>query len=270
MARPDHLPDFDDPPLVEVAISTQFPCPPGYQNIEAGEVWALFKDRFPKTQEEPYIPPSFEIFGAPTQPNFPFNFSSFSLPIRYWFTHPEKPEIIQFQPDRFIHNWRKVGDEKGQYPHFDQIADTYIDDLNKLDAHFRSKGWGPIHPNQCELTYVNQLPLVDECGQLREKSFYLKNADMSLGEEIEFTIKIKTIIKGKDQKPVGRLSIDANTSIDAAGKPSILLVLVARGNPPEPTIPGAFEFLSNARNEIVTTFTQITTDEAHKLWVRTK
>ena len=49
--RPDDLPDFTAPPLIEVVIDTQFEMIPEYQQIYAGEVWGLFRDRFPIVEE---------------------------------------------------------------------------------------------------------------------------------------------------------------------------------------------------------------------------
>lgn len=269
MPRPDNLAEFRKPPLSEVAVSVQFPAPLKYRNIYAQEVWALFQDRFPDVQEQLYLPPSFEVFGGPFQPALPFNFGGFLPPVRYWFTHPAKAEIIQFQPDRFIHNWRRVGNQ--EYPRYDQICDCYVKDLERLDSHYKAKGWGDIAPNQCELTYVNNLPLIDSAGQPLSKTFYLKNVDMSLGERLEgFTAKFQTIIKDKNASPIGRLSIDATTVIDVSGSPLILLTLVVRGAPAKPTILAAHEFLSDARDLIVTTFTEITTDQAHEVWERIK
>jgi uncharacterized protein (TIGR04255 family) len=273
LPRPAHLPDFDEPPLIEVAMSVQFTTPPNYRHIYAGEVRALFDDCFSEVQEQPYIPPVFEVFGGPIHaPNFQINFStSAMLPVRYWFTHPGKAEIIQFQPDRFIHNWRKMDDRAPQYPRFDQIAASYIKDLERLDALYKSKGWGSIQPNQCELTYVNHMLLVDGAGKPLSKTFYLKNVDMALGDEIaEFGIKAQAIMKNAEGKPAGRLFIDAMTTADAGGRPLVVLTLVARGAPAQATISSAFDFLSSARDTIVTTFAQITTDAAHQLWKRTK
>lgn len=269
MPRPDHLPDFNSPPLAEVAMSVQFPVPSHYRNIYAQEVWALFADRFPEVQEQPYIPPSFEVFGGLLQPAFQFNFSAVLPPVRYWFVHPEKAEIIQFQPDRFIHNWRKIGDK--QYPRYDQIAESYIKDLEKLASHYSEKSWGEIAPNQCELTYVNHLPLIDPAGRPVPRAFYLKSIDMSLGEQLsEVAIKAQVIMRGTKGEPVGRLSIDATVVADKRGKPLMLLTLIARGAPAEPSISAAYDFLSDARDLIVTTFTQVTSDPAHALWERTK
>ena len=41
LRRPDNLPDFGTPPLVEVVLGVQFATPAGYREVFAREVWAL-------------------------------------------------------------------------------------------------------------------------------------------------------------------------------------------------------------------------------------
>ena len=62
--RPTDLPDFTNPPVIEVLIDTQFETIPGYSPIYANEVWDLFRDAFPKFEEQRALPPSFETFGS--------------------------------------------------------------------------------------------------------------------------------------------------------------------------------------------------------------
>jgi hypothetical protein len=91
---------------------------------------------------------------------------------RYWFLTPDKTELIQFQQDRFIHNWRKVINKNNEYPRFEAVIEKFSDEARSLDSYFLDKGWGPITPTQCEVTYVNQMSLLDENGQERPRSFH--------------------------------------------------------------------------------------------------
>ena len=45
------LPDFDNPPLIEVALSVQFDPLEQLRTPQIGLLWAEFRDRFPVTQE---------------------------------------------------------------------------------------------------------------------------------------------------------------------------------------------------------------------------
>jgi uncharacterized protein (TIGR04255 family) len=156
VARPDSLPDFTNPPIVEVALSVQFAPPPGYHEVYAREVWAIFEKSYPDLEEKPPLQPSFEVFGGPEMPRLQVNFGISSRPIRnrHWFLAQDKKELIQFQPDKFIHNWRKVSNENNEYPRFEYIVEKFADELTRLDRYFQDKGWGPIVPNQCEVVYL--------------------------------------------------------------------------------------------------------------------
>jgi hypothetical protein len=104
-------------------------------------------------------------------------------------------ELIQFQQDRFMHNWRKVPGQKSEYPRFDPIISKYTSELETLETYFRSKTWGPIVPTQCELTYVNQMPLKGETGQPIPKSFYFRKLDVSLDEDVnDFAVTLRKAV----------------------------------------------------------------------------
>jgi uncharacterized protein (TIGR04255 family) len=271
LVRPDHLPDFTNPPIVEVALSIQFAPPSGYREVFAREVWAIFENAFPDVEEMPPIQPSFEVFGGPEMPGVKINFGILSGPMRnrYWFLTPDKTELIQFQQDRFIHNWRKVINKNNEYPRFEAVIEKFSDEARSLDSYFLDKGWGPITPTQCEITYVNQMSLLDENGQERPRSFYFRSVDLSNGGDInDFSISIRKTIPSDSGTQIGRLYIESSTTVDGEGKPIIGLNLTARGAPVEPTLDKAIAFLFVARELIVTSFAKFTSDEAHALWDR--
>ena len=64
MKRPEHLPDFTDPPLDEVVIGVQFAPVPGYNSVHSMGIWELFQPEFPKVVEQPMIETQFETFGG--------------------------------------------------------------------------------------------------------------------------------------------------------------------------------------------------------------
>lgn len=270
MPRPDDLQNFTSPPLVEVAVSVQFSTPSGYSDIYAREIWALFESNFTLVQEQPLLEPMFEVFGPQGQASFHIGFGQ-PMGNRYWFSRPDQSELIQFQRDRFIHNWRKVPGINNEYPRFESIIEKFSSDLGKLDTYFNDKGWGQFAPNQCELIYVNQMSLTDEQGELLNKSFYFNKLDVSLIGDVDgFNINLRQIIAGEDGRPVGRLYIEANTVTDGAGKPLLNLNMTVRGAPTNTTHEAAIKFLNDARIKIVNTFTEFTSESAHKKWGRTQ
>jgi uncharacterized protein (TIGR04255 family) len=272
LPRPEHLPDFELPPLVEVVLSVQFASPLQYRDVYAREVWALFEEQFNQVEEQPPLPPQYEVFGGPGPGAVQFKFERMTGPLRnrYWFLAPKGHELIQFQHDRFIHNWRKVGSANSEYPRFEAIREKFQDELTRIDEFYRRKGWGPIRPNQCELTYVNRMPLV--LDRPLPPSFYFRKMDVSLvGDATDFVIQLQQTILSKDKgSPIGRLYIDASTQPDESGSRQLAMNLTARGVPAEPTIPAALAFLVDQRELVVNTFAEFTSEAAHQLWKRSQ
>jgi hypothetical protein len=67
---------------------------------------------------------------------------------------------LQVQRDRFIHNWQKAG-EGADYPRFERMIDTLENGFRKFIAVIDREGLGPVIPNQCEVSYYNQIPVPD-------------------------------------------------------------------------------------------------------------
>src|SRR5580704_10981162 len=76
---------------------------------------------------------------------------------RCWFLNAAGTEILHFQSDRFVHNWRKVG-EGAEYPRYERIRRTFLTELDKLARFMWRETDQDLVPNQCEITYVNQIP----------------------------------------------------------------------------------------------------------------
>jgi len=265
--RPSHLPDFRKPPLNEVVLGVQFSPPEAYQQIFAGEVWNLYRNDFPKVQEQPPLPPSFETFGLPTKSR-PFDFVTGATHDRFWFLRPDGEELIQFQQDRLLHNWRKVGDESNPYPRFEVMVNSFHRELEQLERYMQGLSPQALAINQCEVSYINHIaPLNDQAllasEWLRFISFFGKEPD-------DFTMAFREAIYDAENRPIGRLICEASVAIKSNRQRVIQLTLTVRGAPQQNTIASGLEFLKNGRDLIVSRFAQLTTDEAHKNWERIK
>jgi len=62
IARPSDLPDFEHPPVVEVALSVQFE-PLLLETRHVADLWEKCRSEFPEWQDQPPIAPAFEFFG---------------------------------------------------------------------------------------------------------------------------------------------------------------------------------------------------------------
>lgn len=270
LARPEHLPDFETPPLNEVVTGVQFSTPQGYQQIRAGEVWELFKQSYPQVQELPALPPSFETFGLPHQhASMPqIRLATGGTHDRFWFLRPDGAELLQFQQDRLLHNWRKVGDGTNSYPRFETMIGEFEKELTQLQAYMASLAPQTLLINQCEISYINHIKFNRRKGE--SFSDWLKFVNLGEGCPDDFNINFREVIRDGSEKPIGRFFTEAASGFLPDGQEIIVLSLTVKGAPQGTDIESALNFLSLGREIIVRKFTELTTDQAHQKWGRIK
>lgn len=266
--RPDHLPEFERPPLNEVVLGVQFAPATGYQQIRAGEVWGLYRSEFPFVEEHESIPPSFEIFGMPQRtPSINFGLVTGAQHDRFWFLAPGKDELIQFQHDRLIHNWRKVAGDK-PYPRFESVIARFAKELRQLEAYFNALSPQTLACNQAEVSYINHIP-IDGPENRGSASEWLRFVNFG-SEPDDLSMTYRRTLCNDDGVPYARLISELTTAFSPNKGRLFVLNLTVRGAPSNPLIPAALELLSLGRDVIVEEFTAITTDSAHKIWGRLK
>lgn len=267
MKRPEHLADYARPPLNEVVLGVQFAPPRGYQQIQAYEVWKLFEKQFPFVEEYPALMPTFETFGLPASPQINFGVVTGAQHDRFWFLSPGKEELIQFQQDKLLHNWRKVGDQTNEYPRFEKMLPRFEEELWALEKYFASLAQQKIEVNQCEISYINHI-YTDEKTTISDVLRFA-NFDGNAPDDINFNFR-RTIL-GEDGSPVGRVICEAQSGFNNNSRQQVLvLTITVRGAPVKPTIKEAVEFLKRGREVVVDTFSAITTDESQRDWGRLK
>ncbi|SJM33029.1 TIGR04255 family protein [Mesorhizobium delmotii] len=270
--RSPDLPDFKNPPLHEVVLGVQFNAVRGYHQILSYEIWNLFRERFPVVQEQPALVPQFETFGLPSRQQLNFEMISGAMPARYWFIGPDSSELLQFQGDRLLHNWRKVdGAVEADYPRFEKMIEKFEVELRALENYFLATFKEKLVVNQCEVSYINHI--FGEERRLPPKPTdwlsFLNFGDRLASEE--FTLSLRDVVRADDGKPRARLHCDAASAANPQGQRLIQLTLTARGIPLGDTgIGGALAFLHDGRDRVVRLFAQATTARAHKVWQRVK
>ncbi len=269
------LPEFQDPPVVEVAMAVQFETLTALRTPQIGSLWSVFREDFPKTEEHAPLEPMMERFGvhAPKAPAVHVEMLRQPPVPRCWFLKEDGTELIQVQQDRFAHNWRKAGKD-GEYRRYGPIRDTFRGELDRFAAFVAGEQIGAVEPNQCELTYVNHIV----SGQGWEKHgelgriltlFEAEYTDNFLPDLEEARVSGTYVIPDSEGNPLGRLRF----SIDSAyrrtdDKPIIVLNLVARGTPDGEGLDGVMKFLDIGHEWIVRGFAAITTPEMHAIWRR--
>ncbi|MCJ2112847.1 TIGR04255 family protein [Methylobacterium sp. E-025] len=271
MNRPADLPDFKAPPLTEVAMSVQFNHLSAFTHVHIGLLWEKFRSRFPIVSYQPPLAPSFETFGVPQSrtPSFQIQFEDRPEIPRLWFADLKGIELIQFQPDRFIHNWRKTGDET-HYPRYEALRERFVTEMAALQDFSAENGLGPLVPNQCEITYINTIKRGTlDVASMADIFRWWENVQIdSLGPMEDAGVQMSYLIPGPGGDPIGRLWVQSNPGLSSEGERVQMLSLIGRGPPASPHFDAVLDFFDNARARIVTAFAGITTENMHKAWGR--
>jgi len=262
------LPDFERPPINEMVLGVQFNQPPGYNSLNAADVRQLYHAEFPHLEEHSPLAPAFETFGTRYVANVYTNISINLTPVlshsRYWFVGSPKNELIQFQPDRLLHNWRKVGRQGGVYPRFDAIVAKFERELRDLEKLFMRYGSNELGINQCEISYINHIVDPNSTKEPMPSDWL---SFLHLAESpSDLSINLRKNLLAKDGTPFARLIVEANSAIDAESLKFIVFQLTVRGAPEGSRIEDAVEFLRFGRATAVAAFKALTTSKAHALW----
>ena len=96
------LPDFDRPPVVEVALGVQFADLPGLNAFQAAGFWAdHLKDEFPNVVEQPPLTNLEEVFGQPEGRGRTLSVQVGPAPLRFWMSNEDKAGLVQVQRNGF-------------------------------------------------------------------------------------------------------------------------------------------------------------------------
>ncbi len=265
------LPRFRKPPVSEVAVGVQFPAV--LNPVHLGLYYQRVKARFPKVQVQPPIPPSFETFGAIPLITFGIQVQTAGPQTRMWFLSEDENSLIQLQSDRLLFNWR-AGLRGGSYPHFDAVYSEFVrafDELEVLATDEKIKG---IEVNQCEVHYVNPLPIANTRTPLSAPEKIFSFWSDSFGpewkeplEDLSFTLRYR--LNDEAGAPFGRLTVGVSSSgLVPHIAPGLQLEITARGLPRGNGREGVAAFHDHGHRAIVRCFAAITTPEMHKLWER--
>ncbi len=269
------LPDFDNPPVVEVALSAQFETLSKLRTPQLGLLWQEFRRRFPVTEEHSPLNAVVEHFGVLKAPKVEVRLEMLQSPPvpRCWFLNEAGTELIQVQHDRFVHNWRKAGTE-AEYPRYEHVRNAFANELERFRAFLEREQLGDLNPNQCEVTYVNHIVAGEgwenhsELGEVLTV-FELRYSDKFLSFPEHVRIKLSHVIVDQAGEPLGRLHVVVEPVFRREDdQPMWLLNLTARGRPVGEGIDGILRFMDIGREWVVRGFASMTTTKMHKIWGR--
>lgn len=257
------LPSFKSPPVVEVVLGMQFAAPQ-LGVVHVGSFYRRIEHLYPKVVQVPPLAASFETFVSspapigvpvPVLPAFP----------RQWFISKDEEHLVQFQADRLIVNWRKGGNDR-PYPRYSEVRRRFVEALDAFQEFMRDDVHGAFVPNQCEATYLNQIPVRDRSDWgLPGNWVRLWTNEEKGAESVQFTTG--RLLRAADGQPYARL-VTSLEGGEAGGQPAILVNLSVRGRPLRRDPTGVLDFLDMARAEIVARFAEIASTDANQAWER--
>lgn len=274
-SRPDDLPNFENPPVVETVLSAQFEPLRGMSTAHLGLLWSKFSEAFPRTEDQAPLPSFVEEFPESPRAGLGLQLQALERPPvpRMWFISARGNEMIQVQADRFIKNWRKEGQGE-EYPRYENVKASFLRDFGIFQGFVTGQGIGTPRINQCEVSYINHIVAGEGWQTFRdfEKIFnvwktpedWLSAGDPIPGRAEDVRIQVRFVIPDSQGKPVGRLHVDLQPAFRVTdNKPMYLLHLTARGRT------GAdVDFFDLGRRWIVKSFAALTTAEMHSIWKR--
>ncbi len=269
------LPEYEEPPVVEVAVMVQFEAPTlGIPQIMRW--WSQIQHQFPGFEQAPPIPPateSFESLKIP-QPLVQFQLLD-SLPVpRVFIKKASDTELIQIQQDRFGYSWRKLKPDN-DYPRYVSIRETFLQQLVFFEEFLASDHLEAMNSTLCEVTYVNHIlgsGVWHGHSELYKVIPFvtprLSENFLPLPEDIQFAARY--IIR-TNKAPLGRLYVSVEPRfLTADMTPIFLMRLTARGAPQGLGQAGILKTLDLGHEWIVRAFTTLTSPEMHKAWRRTR
>jgi uncharacterized protein (TIGR04255 family) len=265
------LPDFNKPPINEVVLGVQFDKLTNFSTIHPGLLWQKIRTEYPKYTIQPEIAPDKETFEVPKLPKAPKAIFSITPPVpRCWFLDEPENKLIQVQPDRFLHNWKKMTG-KEDYPHYSNILPEFKKQWNTFLGFINEEKVGIVNMNHWEVTYVNYIYIGEGWKDLGDmpKLFPFISTNQ-LETHLHTPEVVTTSLVYAFPEKLARIYIELSPAFRRSdNKPLIQFKLTAKGQLTSNDISELYKQLDFGREIIVKSFTDMTSSEAHRLWERT-
>ena len=265
--RDQSLPEYERPPVVEVALAIQLEAAIGYRSLDLANIARHWANEFPKIEERHPLPKM--GFGSESL-DMTFDVSDETETPRLWLQNDAGDRVVQLQQDRIVVNWKRgTGDDT--YPRYASIREALRDAWQRMTAAVIELGFDMPQPSICEAQYINHLG-ADQGWHSTEDTARLIapwNGTMSddfLPTDHHGALLLHFHIPNQP----GWLDINGWTTDLDDGEKMLVLNLTSQGEATSPDIAGALKFMDLAHEWIVKGFTSVTTTEAHEKWGKAK
>lgn len=262
------LPDFQQPPVDEVALSIQFPPIQGFNVQHYGLYWQRVRSEYPRFEVQQPISNMMEQFG-PTTVGHQIGFQLLALPeIRGWYLDQSGNRLVQVQRDRFVHNWRKLSGNEA-YPRYPSIRESLEKEWERFCEFLKAEKLERPTVNQCEVLYVNNVEYErgwSGYGEL-DKVIATLATPRSKNRFLPSPERVSMQVVYRLAEDAGRLYVSVSPVIRARdGKEVLQMSLTARGAPKSSNNEDVFAWLDLGRKWVVRGFADFTTPEMHTVW----
>lgn len=266
MVNQERLPEYDAPPLVEVVVGVQFRELEGFNLTHPGLFYSQICDRYPNVSLKPPIVPQTEVFSGS---EVEIQKLQQTAP-RFWFSDKTKNGLVQFQPDRFHYNWRKIK-EDDDYPRFKNISSSFTDLFGEF-CQFISDDpkLEKLSLNHWEITYVNHFPVGEVWSKMHDLPELFPVFQWSqLKDYLSDPEEAKLEFRYAYPKHLGRLYISFESCFFRNdNKKLIRMNLTTRGKLKSNDTDELHSKLELGHGWIVNGFTDFTSQKAHNYWKR--
>ncbi len=247
------LPEYERPPVVEVALTVQLKesVPIDVDALAAG--W-----------------PECELSMRPLLPQMGTRPGVFERPDdesedgRLWLAAPDGNRVTQIQHDRLAVHWTK-GQPDENYPRFSSLRAALVDAWEKLDSVLDDT---PI-PDICQVLYINHVGAESEWEGPEDTRDILTSWRGETSDDfLPAPVVSAAYLHFHMPEPGKWLDVETGPIRDDNDEPVLAIYLGARGQASSEQLEGALEFMDLAHEWIVRGFTSLTTQKAHDIWRR--
>ncbi|MDX3114602.1 TIGR04255 family protein [Streptomyces scabiei] len=259
------LPDFERPPVIEVACGVQFRAVQGLRGVTLAPLYNQWIQQFPTVEEHPPLPPVVEAspVGGPAVQLFFGN----ATDQRLWFIDATGSSLVQLQQDRLIVNWRE-GEPRAEYPRFASVRDNLSARLADLSDFLERESLGKLEITHAEVSYINAIdPQGRGFGALDNiiqdwPTFPNHHLGQPTAARAAFEFPIPELGAG------GALAVSVGPGGRTNGDVALFMTMTAQGRTEGTSSDAALAFVDAAHEHVVRSFAELTTDAQHAEWGR--
>jgi len=144
------LPKYKNPPVIEVVIGVSFEPVEKLLSVHYGSFWETIRDEYPNSEDNP------PLMEEPLTTQIQIQVLAAPPLRRVFLIHTDGTYLMQLQPDRFIHNWRKTKDSD-QYPNFEAAKEKFDRGWKLFGRFLEGKGLGTPRLKRYEMSYINHI-----------------------------------------------------------------------------------------------------------------